>query len=78
MRVTNRTQKLGIGGDLFLLLNAQGGVIHSAVYIADDVVFTKNGINYAQPWILMHEKMMIGTFSALEPVKVAYFRRQGV
>jgi hypothetical protein len=68
----------GVGADLVFLLNAQDGVIHSAVYITDDVVFTKNGINYAQPWILMHEKMMIGIFSALEPVKVAYFRRRGV
>jgi len=66
--------KPGIGGDLVLLLNANGNVVHSAVYIADDVVFTKNGVNYAQPWILMHEKDMIGNFSALEPVKVAYFR----
>ena len=40
--------------------------------------FAKNGISYSQPWILMHEKMMIGTFSALEPVMVAYFRRRGV
>ncbi|MEI7962449.1 MAG: hypothetical protein WCI42_01310, partial [Verrucomicrobiota bacterium] len=70
--------KAGIGGDLVLLLNANGNVVHSAVYIADDVVFTKNGVNYAQPWILMHEKDMIGNFSALEPVKVAYFRRRGV
>jgi len=70
--------KAGIGGDLVLLLNANGNVVHSAVYIADDVVFTKNGINYAQPWILMHEKDMIGNFSALESVRVAYFRRRGV
>ena len=70
--------KPGIGGDLLLLLNAQGGVIHSAVYIADDVVFTKNGISYSQPWILMHEKDLVGSYSALESVKVAYFRRRGI
>jgi hypothetical protein len=29
----------GVGADPVFLLNAQGGVIHSAVYIADDVVF---------------------------------------
>lgn len=70
--------KPGIGGDLVLLLNASGNVVHSAVYIADDVVFTKNGVNYAQPWILMHEKDMIGGFSALEPMRVAYFRRRSL
>jgi hypothetical protein len=70
--------KPGIGGDLILLLNAQGGVIHSAVYIADDVVFTKNGISYSQPWILMHEMDLVGSYSALESVKVTYFRRRGI
>ena len=68
----------GVGGDLVLLLDDHNRVIHSSVYIAHDVVFTKNGINYAQPWILMHEKDLIGTFSGLDPVKVAYFRRKGI
>jgi hypothetical protein len=68
----------GIAGDLVLLLDDANRVIHSSVYIAGDVVFTKNGINYAQPWVLMHEKDLIGTFSAINPVKVAYFRRKGI
>lgn len=67
-----------IAGDLLLLLDPQGRVVHSAVYLADDVVFTKNGINYAQPWILMRIKDLQGSFSALEPMKVAYFRRRGL
>ena len=68
--------KAGLQGDLVLLFNEKNRVIHSAVYLADDILFTKNGVNFAQPWILMHEKDMIGYFSALEPVKVAYFRRK--
>jgi hypothetical protein len=68
----------GIAGDLLLLLDDQNRVIHSSVYIAGDVVFTKNGINYAQPWVLMHERDLVGTFSAINPVKVAYFRRKGI
>lgn len=67
-----------IAGDLLLLLDPQGRVVHSAVYLADDVVFTKNGINYAQPWILMRIKDLQASFSALEPMKVAYFRRKGL
>jgi len=70
--------KPGIAGDLVLLVNTLGQVVHSAVYLADDLVFTKNGINYAQPWILMHIKEMQGNFSALDPVKVAYFRMKGM
>jgi hypothetical protein len=67
-----------VGGDLVLLLDDHNRVIHSSVYIAGDVVFTKNGINYAQPWVLMHERDLIGTFAGLDPVKVAYFRKKGI
>jgi len=70
--------KPGVCGDLVLLVDAENRVVHSSVYIADDVVFTKNGSNYAQPWILMREKDMIGNFSAKEPLRVAYFRRKGI
>ena len=69
--------KPGVPGDLVLLLNPQDQVIHSSVYIADDVVYTKNGINYAQPWILMKIDDMQGSYSRLAPVKVAYMRRKG-
>jgi len=68
----------GVAGDLVLLLNQANRVVHSSVYLADDLVFTKNGRNYAQPWILMRIKHMVGNFSALEPMKVAYFRRKGI
>jgi hypothetical protein len=40
-------------GDLIVLLDSNGQSIHTAVYIADDFVFTKNGVNHAQPWVLM-------------------------
>ena len=70
--------KPGIAGDLVLLLDRQSRVVHSSVYLAADIVFTKNGISYAQPWVLMRERDMIGSFSALDPVKVVYFRRKGI
>lgn len=70
--------KPGVAGDLVLLLDDHNKVVHSSVHIAADVVFTKNGINYAQPWILMHERDLVGTFSAIDPVKVAYFRKKGI
>ena len=40
-------------GDMLCLLNPDGQAIHSCIYIADDVVFTKNGENGVRPWILM-------------------------
>ena len=35
-----------------MFMNSTGSVIHSCVYIADDIVFTKNGENLLQPWVL--------------------------
>jgi len=78
MRNYYEVAKPGVCGDLVLLLDQQNRVVHSSVYIAADIIFTKNGINYAQPWVLMHERDMVGSFSSLEPVKVAYFRRKGL
>jgi len=47
-------------GDILFFLDSQrGDAFHSCVYIADDVVFTKNGRNVLSPWI----------FTKLEDVK---------
>jgi hypothetical protein len=41
-------------GDLVMLLDADtSSVVHTATYLADDLVFTKNGIGLAQPWLYM-------------------------
>ena len=63
-------------GDLVFITNAQGEVIHSAVYIAADLCFTKNGINFAQPWILMRMERLrdVYTFSG-EPTMLFYRRK---
>lgn len=63
-------------GDLIFLLDNKGEVIHSAVYIADDIVFTKNGINYGQPWILMRMKNLMGVYTCPEPPKAVFYRRK--
>jgi hypothetical protein len=39
-------------GDILTFLdNVDGNAFHSCVYIADDVVFTKNGRNILSPWV---------------------------
>ncbi len=39
-------------GDVLMYFAPEGNAIHSCVYIADDIVYTKNGQNRASPWIL--------------------------
>ncbi len=41
------------GDILFFLDVVNGDAFHSCIFIADDIVFTKNGRNLLSPWILM-------------------------
>ena len=68
----------GMAGDLVLLKDKKGEVIHSAVFLADDLVFTKNGVTHAQPWILMHIKEMAAHYSAIDPVDICFYRQRGM
>jgi hypothetical protein len=61
-------------GDILLLLNSRNEVKHSAVYLADDLVFTKNGNNYRQPWMIMHIPDLLATYPATPPMQVVYMR----
>lgn len=63
-----------LAGDLVLLMNDQGILVHAAVHLAGDIVYSKNGMSTSQPWVLMHEKDMVGLFSALSPMRVYYMR----
>ena len=63
-------------GDLVFFTNPAGEVIHSAVYIADDICFTKNGINYGQPWILMRLRELSGVYTFPDQPQLLYYRRK--
>lgn len=49
-------------GDVVLFTDAQGRIFHSVVYLADNIVFTKNGRSSRRPWVL----------SRLDEVKTVY------
>jgi hypothetical protein len=40
-------------GDVVALCSSTGEIFHTCVYIADNFVFTKNGVDPEQPWVLM-------------------------
>jgi hypothetical protein len=40
-------------GDIVVFLDEEGNVFHSAVYIADNLLFSKNGVSAMAPWTLM-------------------------
>lgn len=39
-------------GDVLFFLDEKGNAFHSVVYLADDLVFSKNGGNTVMPWII--------------------------
>jgi len=63
-------------GDLIFLLNKNGDAVHSAVYLADDIVFTKNGNNSAQPWMLMHLKDLLAEYSTDSAPEIIVYRNK--
>jgi hypothetical protein len=67
-------------GDLVFLSKANGDIIHSSVYVADNIVYTKNGGHYLSPWMLMRIPDMMDAFSAMYPpdqqLKVTYYRNK--
>lgn len=66
----------GSYGDIVFLLDQDGNAIHSAVYIADDIVFTKNGNNYAQPWVLMRLPNLLALYNVSDTPRMACYRQK--
>lgn len=71
-RVRDDTRRFG---DLLMLTSANNQALHMCVYIADDVVFTKNGANTQQPWVLMHLPEMLSQYDREKPFQVRVYRR---
>jgi hypothetical protein len=67
-------------GDILVLARPDGSLIHSCVYIADNIVYTKNSANFRDPFILMKIEDMVDTFTAQIPegqsLTVQYYRNK--
>jgi hypothetical protein len=66
-------------GDIAVLLGPNKQSVHAAVYLADDLVFTKNGYSALQPWMLMTLADVVTFYSigAPDPLVLQYFRHKG-
>lgn len=63
-------------GDLIFLVKPDGVPYHAAVFIGDDVVFTKNGTNFRQPWLIMKMEDMVARYPTSYPLQTAVFRHK--
>jgi hypothetical protein len=65
-------------GDIALFSKPSGSVVHSAVYLADDIFYTKNGATFTYPWMLETLTDLLKQYSfQVEPnekLVVSYFR----
>jgi hypothetical protein len=64
-------------GDIILLLDKNQMPIHACVYIAQDVVFTKNGGTRLSPWLLMRIADMLSYYMDVQPLRLAIMRQKG-
>lgn len=62
-------------GDVVLFLERRDPV-HACVYIADDVVFTKNGVNYHQPWVLMKMSDLLPRYATDRAMSMVVLRQK--
>jgi len=61
-------------GDVVLLDTDDGRTLHSMVYLADDVVFTKNGADARSPWKLATIQQVLREYSLDGALTVRYVR----
>ena len=68
-------------GDVIMMMDQGKLAIHACVYLADNLVFTKNGKGAGSPWILMNtDDMMQGYLAHLRPgirLQVITYRLRG-
>ena len=64
-------------GDIVALLDERGRIFHTAVYVADHFVFTKNGYSALAPWVLLPLDAVVDYYRvAMEKPKLLYHRRK--
>ena len=64
------------GDVLFFIRNADGDAFHSCVYLADDLVFTKNGRNQLAPWIITTIEDVSRIYLSITDGRIQGYRRK--
>lgn len=61
-------------GDVLAYVRADNSVVHSCVFIAEDIVFTKNGDNVLAPWVLQRVEDVSAIYQPDESVRIQGYR----
>ena len=65
------------GDVIFLMDGPSGNAVHSCVYLADDLVFTKNGRGPTQPWVVMKLDDVVTYYGMFYSPQIACYRHNG-
>lgn len=63
-------------GDLVLFITKESTLFHSCVYIAGDIVFTKNGFGVNHPWNLMRLNDVRDLYVSEEGFQITFVRNR--
>lgn len=64
------------GDILFFLRTEDGDAFHSCLYLADNLVFTKNGRNQLSPWIISTIQDVSRVYLSITPGRIQAYRRK--
>jgi hypothetical protein len=63
-------------GDLLILRDADDEGVHAAVYVAADILFTKNGQHPLVPWVFMAREDLLRAYGRADPARTLWVRRK--
>jgi hypothetical protein len=64
-------------GDIVAILDEKGNIFHTAVYLADNLVFTKNGMSPVAPWVILPIDTVLDYYRPRsEKPRLIYHRRK--
>ena len=66
-------------GDLILIKEQDSGeTVHACVFVADDIVYTKNGRSLYRPFLLMKLKDLLSRYGESKSTKVEIWRKRNL
>lgn len=68
------TREAPVFGDRIMLTGKNDLAMHMCVYIADGVVFTKNGADFKAPWVLMKLSDVLALYSSTPGLRLVTYR----
>lgn len=63
-------------GDVVAIMNPQGVINHTAIFLAEDLVFSKNGNSLYSPWVVTTIDFLLRLYGDTPGTHAAFFRRR--